>query len=90
MHHLKPTITAQSGKKRMGKGFSPQEIKQAGLTSIDARKLKVSIDRKRKTTHEDNVNTLKINWEKFKTTAKPKPLPVVENIAAKNKRKPKN
>ena len=32
MHHIKPMITAQSGKRRQGKGFSPNEIKEAGLT----------------------------------------------------------
>lgn len=77
MHHIIPIITAQSGKEREGKGFSPDELKEAGLTAADARKLGIRIDRKRKTAHEENINTLKAH------AAKAKP-------AAESKKKPKN
>lgn len=71
MHHIKPKITAQSGKERQGKGFSPDEIKEAGLTNADARNLKIPIDRKRKTSHEENIEALKAHYEKA-AAAKPK------------------
>ena len=64
MHHIKPMITAQSGKRRQGKGFSPDEIKEAGLNAGDARRLCIPVDRKRKTSHEDNIEALKAHSEK--------------------------
>ena len=72
MTTTKPMITAQSGKRRFGKGFSPDEIKEAGISNIDAKKLKISIDWKRKTSHEDNIANLKSQAEKAKAAAKPK------------------
>jgi ribosomal protein L13E len=64
MHHIKPIITAQSGKERQGKGFSPDEIKEAGLTATDAKKLGIPVDWKRKTSHENNVTSLKAHIKK--------------------------
>jgi large subunit ribosomal protein L13e len=83
MHHIIPIITAQSGKEREGKGFSPDELKEAGLNAADARKLGIRVDRKRKSKHEENINTLKAHAAKAKTQAKPKP-------AAESTKKPKN
>ncbi len=80
MRQLKPVIVSQTGKERMGKGFSPDELKEAGLTAIDAAKLGVSVDRKRKTSREENIETLKAQMEK--APAKP--------AAAKKEKKPKN
>ncbi len=80
MHQLKPLIVSQSGKERMGKGFSPDELKEAGLTAADAARLCISVDRKRKTSREENIETLKAQVEK--TPAKP--------AAAKKEKKPKN
>lgn len=71
MHHIKPAITAQSGKERAGRGFSPDELKEAGLTNADARTLKIPVDRKRKTSHEENIEALKSHYEKA-TAAKQK------------------
>ncbi len=71
MPDLKPVVTSQSGRERKGKGFSPDEIKDAGLKVADARKLKISVDRKRKTKHEENVEALKHHAEKT-PVAKPK------------------
>jgi len=64
MHHIKPIITAQSGKERQGKGFSPDEIKQAGLTATDAKKLGIPVDWKRKPSHEENIACLKAHKDK--------------------------
>ncbi len=85
MHHIKPVITKQDGKQRAGRGFSPDEIKEAGLNAADAKKMGFRIDRKRKTSHEENVNTLKAHAEKTKAEAKPKAEKPVES-----KNKPKN
>ncbi len=83
MHHIKAAITAQSGKPRAGKGFSPDELKEAGLNAGDARALKIPVDRKRKTSHEKNIEALKSHYEKAQT-AKPK------IATAPKEKKPKN
>jgi large subunit ribosomal protein L13e len=75
MHHIKPIITMQNGKQRTGKGFSPDEIKKAGLNRADAKTLGIPVDTKRKTAHEENINTIKSHWEKHQAEAKPKPVP---------------
>jgi large subunit ribosomal protein L13e len=59
MKAIIPIITAQSGKRRLGKGFSPDEIKEAGINAGDARLLCIPIDRKRRTSHEENIEALK-------------------------------
>jgi large subunit ribosomal protein L13e len=82
MHHIKPVITKQNGKQRPGKGFSPDEIKEAGLDAGSARKLGVPVDRKRRTSHEANIEALKAHMEKA-PAAKPKAE------AAESKKKPK-
>jgi large subunit ribosomal protein L13e len=76
MHHIKPIITAQTGKRRLGKGFSPDEVREAGLDAGSARKLGIPIDWKRKSSHEENIESLKAHADK---------LP-----AAKSKKKSKN
>jgi ribosomal protein L13E len=87
MHHIKPVITMQNGKQRMGKGFSPDEIKQAGLNYGEARKLCLPVDFKRRTAHEENINNLKSHKEKAQTEAKPRPK--LEK-PAESKKKPKS
>jgi large subunit ribosomal protein L13e len=87
MHHIKPFIMMANGKKRLGKGFSPDEIKQAGINRAEARKLGIPVDFKRKTAHEENVNNLKAHKEKNPIIAKPKP-PAEE--PAENKKKSKS
>ena len=83
MHHIKPTITAQNGKERTGKGFSPDELKEAGLTAADAKNLKIPIDRKRRSSHEENIETLKSHYEKAEKT-KPKAAAKPKEKKAKN------
>ncbi|MFB3890132.1 MAG: ribosomal protein L13e [Candidatus Bathyarchaeia archaeon] len=80
---MKPVVTMRSGKKRTGKGFSPDEIHKAGITATETRKLKIPIDRKRHTAHDQNIETLKAHKEKAHAEAKPKPQP------AEPKKKPK-
>jgi ribosomal protein L13E len=72
MHHIKPIITAQGGKPRQGKGFSPDELKEAGMNAGDARRLKIPVDRKRHSMHDENVATLKSHFEKKPAAKKAK------------------
>jgi ribosomal protein L13E len=84
MHHVKAIITAQIGKVRPGKGFSPDELSEAGIAVVDARKMKIPVDWKRRSSHEENIKSLKSHAEKAKAEAKPK-----AKVAPKEK-KPKN
>ncbi len=60
MHHITPIITKQNGKKATGKkGFSPNELKEAGVNKQQAKKLGIRIDVKRKSTHKANVDCIK-------------------------------
>jgi ribosomal protein L13E len=72
-------ILKRDGKQRAGKGFSREELKQAGTNPKEALKLKIPIDLKRKTVHEENVATLRTFLSTHKAATKPKP-----------KRKPKS
>ena len=72
MHHIKPLITLKNGKQRPGKGFSPDEVKEAGLNAADARNLRIPVDRKRKTCHDENIANIKSHFKNAPTKAKPK------------------
>ena len=72
MHHIKATVTKQNGKKSTSRGFSLTELKNAGLTKQDAKKIGIPLDIKRKSAHDENVETLKAHAEKAKAEAKPK------------------
>mgnify|MGYP001268946610 CR=1 FL=1 len=85
MHHIKPTITKQNGKQKPGKGFSPNELKQAGVTKQQAKQIGLPIDIKRKSTHEENVETIKAHAQQAKTEAKPKPQTAPEQPKKKAK-----
>jgi len=52
--------------KRIGCGFSKGELEAVGLTFKEALKLGIPIDRRRRTTHEWNVEILKEYLEKVK------------------------
>ncbi|MEM0357370.1 MAG: ribosomal protein L13e [Candidatus Bathyarchaeia archaeon] len=59
MEALRPLVFKKGGKQRLGKGFSLNELKKAGLNSKKALKLGISIDVRRRTMHEENVEKLK-------------------------------
>jgi large subunit ribosomal protein L13e len=59
MHHIKPLIINQNGKLKRGKGFSINEIKDAGITLQQAQRMLLPIDCRRKSSHEENVATIK-------------------------------
>ncbi len=71
MHHIKPTITKQNGRQSIGKGFSPNELKEAGVNRQQAKQIGLPVDLKRKSTHEENVQTIKAHAQQAKD-AKPK------------------
>lgn len=49
-------------KLREGRGFSLEEIRKAGLTLHKAKRLGISIDKRRRTSHTQNIQTLKKNY----------------------------
>jgi large subunit ribosomal protein L13e len=57
---------------RSGRGFSLKEIKEAGLTPHDAKRLKLIIDKRRNTAHPQNIQTLKQRYESLISPAKTK------------------
>ena len=68
-------MTKRNGRKSTSRGFSLTELKKAGLTKQDAKKMGIPLDVKRKSAHDENVETLKAHAEKAKAKAKPKAKP---------------
>jgi large subunit ribosomal protein L13e len=56
---VKPKVFKNAGKQRYGKGFSRQELRSAGLSLKDALRFGIPVDSRRKTAHEENVETVK-------------------------------
>jgi len=52
-------VKKKTDKNRKGRGFSREELKQAGIDFQRALKLRLPIDPRRKTKHADNVKVLK-------------------------------
>ncbi len=67
MHHVKPTITAQNGKQKAGRGFSPNELKAAGISRQQAQQAGLPVDMRRKSQHDQNVEAIKAHAKKPKT-----------------------
>ena len=92
MHHIKPIILKPNGKKRSGKGFSPTELKKAGTNPTEARKIGLPTDIKRKTAHDENVETIKAYVAKEKSRSKTE-TPTAAQAATQQpeaKKKPKS
>ena len=87
MHHIVATITKRNGKKSASRGFSISELKKACLTKQDAKKIGIPLDIKRKSAHDENVDTLKMHAEKAKTEAKPKAPETAKQPSAKKPKK---
>jgi large subunit ribosomal protein L13e len=83
MHHIKPKINKKDGKQREGRGFSAEELKKAGLTPTEAKKLEIPVDKRRKTAHDQNVEAIKAYVEKKEVKAKPKQKPQLKKKAKK-------
>ncbi len=61
MRSLSPlvlTSTRKIKRKRLGRGFSLGELKEAGISITEARKRGIPIDRRRRTVHPWNVEAL--------------------------------
>lgn len=56
---LEPRVTSPSGKRRLGKGFSLAELSGAGLTLDLAHRMDLPIDKRRSSSHEENITALK-------------------------------
>lgn len=64
MHHIKAMILKQDETQRKGRGFSSSELKKAGVNKLQARQLGLPIDYRRKTVHDENVETIKSHLPK--------------------------
>ncbi len=71
----KPKVLKKGGKPRDGRGFSRSELKQVGSYPKEALRLRIPLDVRRKTAHEENVATLKKLLESRKAASKPKGKP---------------
>jgi large subunit ribosomal protein L13e len=85
MRQIKVVITKQNGKQSVGKGFSPTELEKAGVDKRQARRIGLPVDIKRKSLHDENVETIKVQAEKAKAESKSKE----PEIQAEPKEKPK-
>ncbi len=89
MHRIKPKILKPNEKQRLGKGFSREELKKAGVNLAVARAIELPIDMRRRTIHDENVEAIKAyaaeEKNKRKTVEKPlmqeKPLKKVKEKA---------
>jgi len=72
MMAVKPKVYKKGGKQRFGKGFSREELKKAGLSLKDALRLKIPVDCRRRTVHEENVDAVKTLLKNQEAKAKPK------------------
>lgn len=83
---FRPEIRApQTGDTRSGRGFSLQELKDAGIGVADARWMAIPIDSRRKTHHPENVTLLKDYIKRVKKLAKAKKVPKPKPKAVKAK-----
>jgi len=56
---IQSTVQKKGGETKAGRGFSRDELTEAGLDPKKALRLGISIDLRRKTKHKENVKTLK-------------------------------
>lgn len=68
----RPKVSKKRGRRSLGKGYSPGELKKAGLSMSEAVKLHVAVDPRRKTAHEENVEALQTFLQERKAVAKKK------------------
>jgi len=71
----KPRVFKAREKQRDGKGFSREELKKAGTNMAEALKLRIPLDPRRKTAHEENIETVKTFVAQKKAEQKPKQKP---------------
>lgn len=54
------TVRKKDGKPKEGRGFSLEELRKAELNLKKALKLKIPVDLRRRSSHEENVEALKV------------------------------
>jgi len=61
---VKPIVHTpmQRSRLRKGRGFSLKELRAAGLTPSEAKRLGISVDRRRGTAYPENIGVLKENY----------------------------
>jgi len=89
MQKIKAMVTKRNGRKSTSRGFSLTELQKAGLTKQDAKQIGIPLDVKRKSAHDENVETLKAHAEKTKPKEKPKEKPK-RKLTEKPKKKAKS
>ena len=62
-------VLKKDGKPRKGRGFSKEELRKVALDYAKASRLKIPVDLRRTTLHEENVEKLK---DYLKTVEKPR------------------
>jgi large subunit ribosomal protein L13e len=80
MTEIQAKVLKRAGKQRFGRGFSRNEIKKAGTDRKEALKLGIPLDSKRRTVHEENVETIKTFLKNRRTAVKPKKKPKNEPV----------
>ena len=83
MHHIKPKILKPDERQRVGRGFSREELKKAGVNLQEARRIQLPIDFRRRTAHDENVEAVKTYAANEKAKPKPAPKPEKANKEAK-------
>jgi ribosomal protein L13E len=78
MHHIKPKILKPDEKQRLGKGFSREELKKAGVNIAVARSIELPIDMRRRTVHDENVEAIKTYAAEEKNKRKTAEKPVAQ------------
>ena len=81
MHSVRPMILKPDEKQRRGRGFSTEELKKAGLTFAEARRMGLPADFRRRTVHDENIEIVKAYAEKKRAEAKSKPKPAPKQPA---------
>jgi len=56
---IHPEVVRKDSKARLGRGFSREELKEAGVDFKQALRLTIPVDLRRKTKHEENVSVLR-------------------------------
>ena len=72
MKTLKPSVFKSDRDRRLGKGFSREELKRAGSSLNEALRFGVPVDSKRKSAHEENIEAVKNFLQEKKQASKPK------------------
>jgi large subunit ribosomal protein L13e len=72
MRVVEPKVFKTSGKQRFGRGFSREELKKAGLTLKEVKRLGLQVDVRRRTVHKENIEAIKTLLENLKKASKSK------------------